>query len=114
MISYMYIHVCMYVYSRCLLLLQSHLFHLPVNSKEVADYHRIVTKPMDLQTMKTKIRERKYESREVFLADVHQIYENSRIYNGLKSVLTLTAQKMVDLTLCRFAEVRDDMRRSTN
>ena len=96
------------------MLLQSHLFHLPVNSKEVADYHRIVTKPMDLQTMKTKIRERKYESREVFLADVHQIYENSRIYNGLKSVLTLTAQKMVDLTLCRFAEVRGDMRRSTN
>lgn len=62
---------------------------------------------MDLQTLKANVRERKYESRQQFLSEVHQIFENSRLYNGTKSVLTVTAQLMMDLTLQRFAEVRD-------
>ena len=77
---------------------------MPVNPKVVLDYFRIVTKPMDLQTLKANVRERKYESREQFLVDVHQILENSKLYNGPKSVYTLTAQNMFDLTLRRFAE----------
>ena len=78
---------------------------MPVNAKEVLDYYRIITKPMDLQTLKANVRERKYENRQAFLSEVHQIFENSRIYNGVKNVLTLTAQQMLDLTLTRFAEV---------
>ena len=60
---------------------------------------------MDLQTLRANVRERKYENREQFLTDVHQIFENSKMYNGPKSVYTLTAQEMFDLTLRRFAEV---------
>lgn len=60
---------------------------------------------MDLQTLRANVRDRKYEDRQQFLADVHQIFENSKLYNGAKSVYTYTAQTMLDLTLRRFAEV---------
>ncbi|XP_067949949.1 transcription initiation factor TFIID subunit 1-like [Watersipora subatra] len=89
----------------------SHLFHLPVSSREVIDYYRIITKPMDLQTLKTNVRNRKYESRAAFLEDVHLIYTNSQTYNGEKNVLTFTARKMLDLTLHRFAEKEDKLMR---
>lgn len=49
----------------------------------VPDYLQIVTRPMDLQTIRENLRSKKYQSREEFLADVNQIVENSNIYNGM-------------------------------
>ena len=48
------------------------------------DYYRIVHRPMDLQTIRENLRQKKYQSREEFLADVNQIVENSTLYNGKK------------------------------
>merc|ERR1712150_209086 len=69
--------------------------------------------------MGDNIRMRKYNSRQTFLLDVNQIVRNSELYNGTyhpkvpsaKSVLTLTAQKMMDLCLQRFAEKEDRLMR---
>lgn len=90
---------------------ESQPFWAPVNPKTVPDYHRIVTRPMDLQTMREKVRQKKFQSREEFLQDVHQLVENSTIYNGAKSVLTQTSQKMLELSLQRFAEKEDRLMR---
>ena len=57
-------------------------FLFPVNQKLVLDYYRIVTRPMDLQTIRDNLRQKKYQSREEFLADINQIVENSTLYNG--------------------------------
>lgn len=57
-------------------------FLFPVNAKNVPDYYNIVTRPMDLQTMRENLRQKKYQTREDFLADVNQIVENSTLYNG--------------------------------
>lgn len=57
-------------------------FLLPVNAKRVPDYYNIVTRPMDLQTIRENIRQKKYQTRKDFLDDVNQIYENSALYNG--------------------------------
>lgn len=46
------------------------------------DYYRIVTRPMDLQTIRDNLRQKRYQSREEFLADVNQIVDNSTLYNG--------------------------------
>lgn len=46
------------------------------------DYYKIVQRPMDLQTIRENLRQKKYQSREEFLADVNQIVENSTVYNG--------------------------------
>lgn len=37
---------------------------------------------MDLQTIRDNLRQKHYQSREEFLADVNQIVENSTLYNG--------------------------------
>lgn len=58
-------------------------FLFPVNAKSVPDYYNIVVRPMDLQTMRENIRQKKYNSREEFLSDVNQIVENSTLYNGI-------------------------------
>ncbi len=57
-------------------------FLFPVNAKNVPDYYNIVTRPMDLQTMRENVRQKRYHTRGDFLTDVNQIVENSTLYNG--------------------------------
>ena len=86
-------------------------FIFPVNTKTVPDYLQIVTRPMDLQTIRENLRSKKYQSREEFLADVNQIVENSNIYNGAKSSLTVAARRMMALCVERIGEKEDRLMR---
>jgi transcription initiation factor TFIID subunit 1 len=82
-------------------------FWMPVNGKIVKDYYTIVTRPMDLQTVRKKIREKAYRSREEFLLDIRQMHENSRMYNGPNNPLTAIALKMVTNAERRLQEKAD-------
>ncbi|KAJ8935568.1 hypothetical protein NQ318_001562 [Aromia moschata] len=82
-------------------------FLFPVNPKLVMDYYRIIQRPMDLQTIHRK----KYQSREEFLADVNQIVENSTLYNGPKSSLTVAAQRMLNKCVERLGEKEERLMR---
>ena len=73
------------------------------------DYYKIIQRPMDLQTIRENLRQKKYQSREEFLADVSQIVENSKLYNGAKSVLTLTSEKMRNHLIDWFAEKEEKL-----
>ncbi|GJQ86655.1 Taf1, partial [Trypoxylus dichotomus] len=86
-------------------------FLFPVNPKMVMDYYRIVQRPMDLQTIRENLRQKKYQSREEFLADVNQIVENSTLYNGPKSSLTVAAQRMLQKCVERLAEKEERLMR---
>ncbi|XP_054929796.1 transcription initiation factor TFIID subunit 1 isoform X4 [Dermacentor andersoni] len=86
-------------------------FWHPVSAKVVPDYYKIVTVPMDLQRIREKVHEKRYQSREEFLVDVNQIVENSTLYNGPKSPLTQAAQSMLELCIKRFAEKEDKLMR---
>lgn len=86
-------------------------FLFPVNVKQVPDYYNIVNHPMDLSTIRDNLRQKKYQSREEFLSDISQIVENSKLYNGVKSTLTVTAQKMLELCIDRFAEKEERLMR---
>ncbi|CAH1777107.1 unnamed protein product [Owenia fusiformis] len=86
-------------------------FLFPVNTKLVLDYLKIVKRPMDLQAIRESIRDRKYHNRQAFLEDLNQVVENSKLYNGPTSVLTHTAQKMLDLCLQRIAEKEEKLMR---
>ncbi|KAM7364185.1 TATA-box binding protein associated factor 1 isoform 2-T2 [Cochliomyia hominivorax] len=86
-------------------------FMFPVNAKLVPDYYRIVTKPMDLQTMRDNIRQKRYHSREEFLADLNQIVENSTLYNGSNSSFTNAAQRMLKSCFDLLAEKEDKLMR---
>ncbi|XP_043095856.1 transcription initiation factor TFIID subunit 1 isoform X2 [Puntigrus tetrazona] len=72
-------------------------FHTPVNGKVVKDYYKIITRPMDLQTLRENVRKRMYPSREEFRESVELIFKNSATYNGVKHPLTLVSQAMLNL-----------------
>ena len=46
----------------------------------VPDYHAVVTKPMDLTTMKAKMDGHEYADESEFLADMNQIFTNCYTY----------------------------------
>lgn len=70
---------------------QTYPFHTPVNAKVVKDYYKIITRPMDLQTLRENVRKRLYPSREEFREHLELIVKNSATYNG-KNHLSLTAK----------------------
>ncbi|XP_024386328.1 transcription initiation factor TFIID subunit 1 isoform X4 [Physcomitrium patens] len=59
----------------------SYLFLKPVPKKEAPDYLHYVKRPMDLSTIRERVRKLKYKSREDFRKDVQQIAENAHLYN---------------------------------
>ena len=87
------------------------LFLQPVNPKLVPDYYNIIRHPMDLQTIRSKLHEHRYVSREAFLVDVNQIVSNCELYNGPRHSMTAAAQRMMDLCLQRVAEKEEKLMR---
>ena len=67
-------------------------FHHPVQEKKLPSYYKIITSPMDPETMRNKCKKHMYRSRENFLRDVTQMVQNSTQSNGSESIL------IVDLT----------------
>lgn len=59
----------------------SYLFLKPVSKKEAPDYLDIIKRPMDLSTIREKVRKMEYRHREEFRHDVWQITYNAHLYN---------------------------------
>uniref|UniRef100_A0A6I8P397 Transcription initiation factor TFIID subunit 1 n=1 Tax=Ornithorhynchus anatinus TaxID=9258 RepID=A0A6I8P397_ORNAN len=86
-------------------------FHTPVNAKVVKDYYKIITRPMDLQTLRENVRKRLYPSREEFRDHLELIVKNSATYNGPKHSLTQISQSMLDLCDEKLKEKEDRLAR---
>lgn len=56
-------------------------FLLPVNTKQFPTYRKIIRWPMDLSTIKKKLIDGQYKSREDFCSDVRLIFNNCEIFN---------------------------------
>ncbi|XP_010780263.1 transcription initiation factor TFIID subunit 1 [Notothenia coriiceps] len=82
-------------------------FHTPVNAKVVKDYYKIITRPMDLQTLRENVRKRLYPSRDEFREAVELVVKNSATYNGAKHPITQVAQSMLDLCDAKLKEKED-------
>ncbi|GIL73313.1 hypothetical protein Vretifemale_3511 [Volvox reticuliferus] len=61
------------------------LFLKPVDPAEAPGYLDVVTRPMDLSTVTSRLRQRAYADLNELLADVDQIWENCRTYNNKSS-----------------------------
>nr|ASU54199.1 histone acetyltransferase [Hevea brasiliensis] len=59
----------------------SYLFLKPVSKKEAPDYLDIIKRPMDLSTIREKVRKMEYKHREEFRHDMWQITYNAHLYN---------------------------------
>ncbi|KAK3914724.1 Transcription initiation factor TFIID subunit 1 [Frankliniella fusca] len=84
-------------------------FHFPVNAKVLPHYYTVISRPMDLQTIRENIRQRKYKSRKDFLEDVHQIVQNSTTFNGPDSPFTVNAGKMLNLCVKRMGQQEEEL-----
>ncbi|XP_050306247.1 bromodomain adjacent to zinc finger domain protein 2B isoform X3 [Anthonomus grandis grandis] len=56
-------------------------FLLPVNTKQFPTYKKIIKIPMDLSTIKKRLQDLTYKSREDFCTDVRQIFNNCETFN---------------------------------
>lgn len=56
-------------------------FLLPVNTKHFPSYKKIIKIPMDLSTIKKRLTDQQYKSKEEFCADVRQIFNNCETFN---------------------------------
>ncbi|XP_031616444.1 bromodomain adjacent to zinc finger domain protein 2B isoform X2 [Contarinia nasturtii] len=56
-------------------------FLLPVNTKQFPTYKKIIKHPMDLSTIKKRIQDMHYKSRDDFIADVRLIFDNCEMFN---------------------------------
>ncbi|KAG8368612.1 hypothetical protein BUALT_Bualt15G0063500 [Buddleja alternifolia] len=63
----------------------SFLFLKPVTKKEAPDYLDIISRPMDLATIRDKARKMEYKNREEFRHDVCQIVFNAHKYNDRRN-----------------------------
>lgn len=86
-------------------------FLVPVNSKKVPDYYKVVTNPVDLQTIRKRIMEKSYKNREAFLDDFHLLVDNSRLYNGSNHPITQSAENLYEMTASHVEDKRDQLAR---
>lgn len=88
----------------------SFLFLKPVSKKEAPDYLDIIDTPMDLSTIRDKVRRLEYKDREAFRHDVCQITINAHIYNdGRHPAIPPLADQLLELCDYLLDEYHDSL-----
>lgn len=86
-------------------------FLVPVNSKKVPDYYKLVKNPIDLQTIRKRILEKFYKNRDAFLDDFRLLVDNSRLYNGATHLITQSAENLYEMAALRVEEKQEQLTR---
>ncbi|XP_050374136.1 transcription initiation factor TFIID subunit 1 isoform X2 [Argentina anserina] len=85
----------------------SYLFLKPVSKKDAPDYLNFVKRPMDLSTIREKVRKLEYKSREKFRHDVAQITINAHLYNdGRNPGIPPLADQLLEI--CDYMLIEND------
>lgn len=73
-------------------------FHNPVDivALKIPDYYRIITKPMDLGTIKKKLANSEYKKCQEFVDDVKLVFNNTITYNGETSEFGHLGKRMLN------------------
>ncbi len=73
------------------------------------DYLDKIKTPMDLQTIKENIQNKKYHSREDFLQDISLIVENAATYNGEDDIYTKNAELLRKVVIEQLQENDEEL-----
>lgn len=73
------------------------LFLYPVNSQQegLYDYSLIVKRPMDITSIINNLLNGRYKSFSEWKRDIYQIYQNSKLFNGPESYITILALQLL-------------------
>ncbi|XP_076298124.1 bromodomain adjacent to zinc finger domain protein 2B isoform X14 [Lasioglossum baleicum] len=80
-------------------------FLLPVNTKQFPTYKKIIKTPMDLSTIKKKLQDSVYKSRDEFCADVRQMFINCEVFNEDDSPVGKAGHGMRSFFETRWTEI---------
>jgi len=72
-------------------------FRLPVNAKAEGiypDYFKVVTKPMDLTTVKARLDNKYYSELTQCVADIQQVWTNAKLYNPAEHTIHKWAEEL--------------------
>jgi len=69
-------------------------FLVPVNMKQFPEYYKVIKHPMDFHTMKTKLRDYQYKSKEEFARDARLVFFNCKTYNEDESEVGCAGEAM--------------------
>lgn len=82
-------------------------FLLPVNTKQFPTYRKIIKFPMDLSTIKKRLLDLIYKSRDDFTTDVRQIFDNCEMFNEDDSPVGTAGHGMRKYFERRWAELTE-------
>ncbi|KAG1872647.1 hypothetical protein C8R48DRAFT_695157 [Suillus tomentosus] len=71
------------------------IFHNPIKPTEAPDYHDIIKRPMDLKTIKARIKDGVIRTSRDFQRDVYLMFANAMMYNRPGSDIALMAEEMM-------------------
>ncbi|KIK98050.1 hypothetical protein PAXRUDRAFT_824323 [Paxillus rubicundulus Ve08.2h10] len=71
------------------------IFHNPIKNSEAPDYHEIIKRPMDLKTIKTRVKDGIISNSLEFQRDVYIMFANAMMYNRPGSDIYQMAEEMM-------------------
>ncbi|KAK7695845.1 hypothetical protein QCA50_000483 [Cerrena zonata] len=71
------------------------IFHNPIKKSEAPDYHDIVKRPMDLKTIKSRVKDGLITNSSEFQRDVYLMFANAMMYNRPGSEIYNMAEEMM-------------------
>ena len=80
-------------------------FLYPVNTKQFPTYKKIIKSPMDLMTIKKRLGDKTYRTRDDFCSDVRLIFSNCEVFNEDDSPVGKAGYAMKSLFNTRWAEL---------
>lgn len=80
------------------------IFHNPIKKHEAPDYHDIIKRPMDLKTIKARIKEGVISNSSEFQRDVYLMFANAMIYNRPGSEIFNMASEVCLLACCHIIQ----------
>lgn len=75
------------------------IFHNPIKHSEAPDYHEIVKRPMDLKTIKTRVKDGVIGNSLEFQRDIFLMFANALVYNRPGSDVHTMAEDVSALLL---------------
>lgn len=70
------------------------IFHNPIKKQDAADYHDIVKRPMDLKTIKARVKDGTISNALEFQRDIYLMFANAMIYNRPGSEIHAMAEEV--------------------
>ena len=76
------------------------IFHNPIKKSEALDYHDIVKRPMDLKTIKARVKDGLISNSLEFQRDIYLMFANAMMYNRPGSEIHNMAEEVSVCSSC--------------